>query len=226
MIKSIYLAKRNPNTTYEEFMENWRQHAVLSGSFPDVGKYFDGVVQCKRIQDLEIPGLSTEYDGANILTLTSLLGAVEVHDQEGIETLRKDEKRVFADYVIDTSMTVHETVVQDKPIGQFVLVEFARRNEGVTPQEFVKSWSGAYGRALVASEPFEKYVGRYVHNHVVLPSPPGYEFDGISETWFENLDDAKAFIEQSQGVRAEPTLFDVPIRTLLEINHAWFRRKK
>lgn len=36
MIKTIYLVKRNPGTTYDEFVANWQQHAVLSGSFPEV----------------------------------------------------------------------------------------------------------------------------------------------------------------------------------------------
>src|SRR5690606_13636321 len=69
-VKTIYLAKRNPSTTYEEFQKNWADHAVLSGSFPDVGARFNAVVQVKRIVGLEDePGLFQEYDGANLLTL-------------------------------------------------------------------------------------------------------------------------------------------------------------
>ena len=64
MIKTIYLAKRNPATSYDEFVVNWRQHAVLSGSFPEVGRRFDSVIQCKRVvTDLaDDLGLTQEFD--------------------------------------------------------------------------------------------------------------------------------------------------------------------
>ena len=94
MIKTIYLAKRNPATSYDEFVANWRQHAVLSGSFPEVGRRFDSVIQCKRVvSDLaDDLGLTQEFDGANLLGLRSLFDAVDVYNQEGIPVLRTDEK--------------------------------------------------------------------------------------------------------------------------------------
>lgn len=221
MIKSIYLAQRNPSTSFEEFMENWAAHAVLSGSFPDVLRCFDGVVQVKRIVGLDHPALSTEYDGANILTLTSLQDAIDVHDQEGISTLRTDEKRVFADYVIDTSLTVHADVVRDEPVGQVVLLDFARRRAGQDRVDFVKAW-GRFARRLMADEAFPAG-GRVCHNHVVMPPPPGYEYDAVAETWFDSVDSAVAMLEATSGLYDDAE-FEFGTRVVLDRNHVWIRR--
>ncbi|HVW40013.1 MAG TPA: hypothetical protein VHC18_01555 [Amycolatopsis sp.] len=224
MIKTIYLAKRNPATTHEEFLRNWREHAALAGSFPAVGRNFLAVVQCKQIPGLDRPGLSTEFDGANLLSLTSLLDSLEVYDQPGIETLLRDELRVFSGYVGESSITVHESVLAEKPLGSVVLLEFVRRRPEIGVADFVKAWTGSYARTLTGSKVFAAAAGRYVHNHVILPTPPGYDYSGVSETWFDSLDDATAFLD---GVDEDPTLrepdgFEIGLRTLMDLNHAWF----
>lgn len=222
MIKSIYLARRNPDTSFAEFMENWAAHAVLSGSFPDVVRCFDAVVQVKRVVGLEHPALSGDYDGANILTLTGLQDAVDVHDRDGIATLRADEKRVFADYVADTSLTVHGDTIRAAPIGRAVLLDFARRRPGQTRVEFVKAW-GRFTRGLMAAPAFPTE-GHVCHNHVVMPPPPGYEYDAVGETWFESMEDAVTFVDATTALYDE-AMFDFGPRLVLDRNHVWFRRK-
>lgn len=222
MIKNIYLAQRNPNTSFEEFMKNWADHAALSGSFPDVVRSFDGVVQVKRVIGLEHPSLSDDYDGSNILTLTGLQDAVDIHDREGIPTLREDEMRVFADYVRDTTVTAHCDIIKDVPIGEAVLLEFARARDGQDKEEFVKAW-GRFTRGLQSHEAFST-VGYYSHNHTIMPPPPGYEYDAISETWFDSVDDAVAFVDATQKLYDEAEV-DVALRTVFDRNHVWFRRR-
>ncbi|CAN5274647.1 hypothetical protein BH09ACT10_BH09ACT10_30660 [soil metagenome] len=226
-VKTIYLAKRNPGTTYEEFQKNWADHAVLSGSFPDVGARFNAVVQVKRIVGLEDePGLFQEYDGANLLTLTSLADSIEVYDQEGIPTLRIDEKRVFDDYVSESSMTGVESVLNDVPLGKVVLLELVRRKPGTNMAQFVKAWSGVYARSVMATDAFTSKAGRYLHTHIILPTPPGYAYDGISETWFDSVDDALAYVREIDKVDLDDEGFDLGFRTMLDLNHAWIRRPK
>jgi hypothetical protein len=221
VIKSIYLARRNPSTSFEEFMDNWAAHAVLSGSFPDVLRSFNGVVQVKRVVGLEHPRLSAEYDGANILTLTSLQDAVDIHDRDGIETLRADEMRVFADYVVDTSLTVHGDVVRDQPVGQVVLLDFAAPAPDQDRIDFVKAW-GRFSRNLMADPSFPG-AGRVCHNHVVMPPPPGYEYGVVNETWFDAADDAVAFVDATAGLYDDAGIEFGP-RIVLDRNHVWFRR--
>jgi hypothetical protein len=224
MIKTIYLARRNPETTHEEFLANWRQHAVLAGSVPSVGRRFTAVVQCRRLRGPDGERLAAGYDGANLLSLTSLLESVDVYDQAGIDTLRTDELRVFDDYVSESSITVHESVLRDQPIGAVVLLEFVRRRPGVSPADFIRAWTGAYARTLLAADAFTAAAGRYVHNHVILPTPPGHDYDGFSETWFAQPEDATAFLAavEDQPELRSPEGFEIPLRALLQVSHAWF----
>lgn len=226
MIKTIYLVRRNPATSYDEFVANWRQHAVLSGSFPEVGRRFDSVIQCKRVLgDLdEDLGLTQEFDGANLLGLISLFDAVDVYNQEGIPALRADERRVFSDYVSESSLTAVERVLVDGERGQVVVLELVRRKPGTDLRSFLLSWSGDYARAVMSSDLFSKHVQRYVHNLIVLPTPPGWGYDGVAESWFQDVASASSYL---RAVRAAGT--SVPgvqpgFATMLELSHVWIRR--
>jgi hypothetical protein len=228
MIKTIYLAKRNPNTSYEEFVENWRLHAVLSGSFPEVGRRFDSVIQCKRVisavdDDL---GLTQEFDGANLLGPTSLFDAVDVYNQEGIATLRVDERRVFSDYVSESSMTGVEHVLLDGERGQVVVLDLVSRKPGTDLRAFLLAWTGDYAQAVMSAEGFTARVRRYVHNQIVLPTPPGWGYDGIAELWFDDVADASAYLRErrAQGVAVDG--IQTGFSTMLELSHVWVRRKR
>jgi hypothetical protein len=228
MIKTIYLAKRNPQTSYEEFVENWRDHAVLSGSFPEVGKRFDSVIQCKRVlgdlgDDL---GLTQEFDGANLLGLRSLFDAVDVYNQEGIPTLRIDERRVFSDYVSESSLTGLEDVLLAGERGTVVVLDLVRRRPGTDLRDFLVSWSGDYARALMGTEAFTRHVRRYVHNQIVLPTPPGWGYDGIAELWFDDVESATAYLKEVRDQAPVVPGVTPGFATMLELSHVWIRRKK
>ena len=227
MIKTIYLVKRNPGTTYDEFVANWQQHAVLSGSFPEVGRRFDSVIQCKRVpgQLDEDLGLTQDFDGANLLGLTSLFDAVDVYNQEGIPTLRADERRVFSDYVSESSMTAVEHVLLDGQRAQVVVLELVRRAPGTDLRSFLESWTGGYARAVMSSTAFSEYVQRYVHNLVVLPAPPGWGYDGIAEYWFRDVASASAYLRAARAAAAGVPGVQPGFATMLELSHVWIRRR-
>jgi hypothetical protein len=227
MIKTIYLAKRNPDTSYEEFVANWRQHAVLSGSFSEVGRRFDSVIQCKRVLDDldEDLGLTQEFDGANLLGLFSLFDAVDVYNQEGIPTLRVDERRVFSDYVSESSMTGVEHVLLDGERGEVVVLELVRRRPGTDLRSFLLSWTGDYARAVMSSAPFRTQVRRYVHNLIVLPTPPGWGYDGVAEYWFSDVASASAYLRAIRALGVTAPGVQPGFATMLELSHVWIRRK-
>lgn len=226
MIKTIYLAKRNPRTTYAEFIENWKQHAVLSGSFPEVGRRFDSVLQCKRVTaDVDDAlELTQEFDGANLLGLRSLFDAVDVYNQEGIATLREDERRVFSDYVSESSLTGVEHVLRDGDRGQVVVLDLVRRKPGRDLREFLLAWTGDYARRLTATKAFDRHVRRYVHNQIVLPTPPGWGYDGIAELWFEDVEAATRYLDELRRTEPIPMGFEPGFTTMLELSHVWVRR--
>jgi hypothetical protein len=221
LVKTIYLVRRNPTLSYEEFVARWRKHAALSGSFPAVLRRFEAVVQCRRVTAAldESLGLRQEFDGANLLGLTSLFDSVDVHNQDGIPVLRADELEVFGSYVKDSSMTGIEHALLDGDHSRIVLLEFYRRGVGEDLNEFMVAWTGRHARAVMA-EPAFTSVRRYVHNHVVLPSPDGWDYDGVGEIWFDDVDSAVEYLQ-------ERPLTDGVLRpewsTLLELNHVWFK---
>jgi hypothetical protein len=224
MIKTIYLAKRNPATSYDEFVANWRQHAVLSGSFAEVGRRFTSVIQCRRVlADLPELGLRQDFDGANLLGLTSLFDAVDVYNQEGIATLRQDERRVFSDYVSESSMSGVEHVLLEGERQGVVLLDLVRRRPGDDLSDFLLGWTGRYARSLMTTDAFREHVRRYVHNQILLPTPADWSFDGIAELWFDDLTSAVSYLE---GAGDQTASGDVRpgFRTLLEVSHRWIRR--
>jgi hypothetical protein len=226
MVKTVYLARRNPDTTYEEFLRNWRHHAKLSGTFPAIVAAHSSVVQCARIPGLEQPGINQDYDGANLLGLRSLLLALQVFDDPARDVLRADELRVFSTFVEDTSLITVETVLSDQPIGKCLLLELVAKRDDLDKASFIKSWSGRSAGALMETDAFKESAGRYVHNHVVVPPPAGYEFDGVGEVWFDDVPSAQQFLD-SDGFTAysESLLEDVAasrVLLLLQTNHVWF----
>ena len=96
MIKQIYFARRNPTTTHDEFLANWRQHAALAGSLPSILGRFSGIVQCRRTSEADALPVEQDYDGANILTYRSLSAAASLPRDPNIATMLNDERRVHA----------------------------------------------------------------------------------------------------------------------------------
>src|SRR6266516_1549216 len=71
------------------------------------------------------------------------------------------------------------------------LICFVRRKAGMSPEEFHRYWRESHG-PLVASTKSGSHVIRYEQNHRALddygregPS----DFDGVTEQWFESVDD-------------------------------------
>jgi hypothetical protein len=75
----------------------------------------------------------------------------------------------------------------------------------------------------MGTEAFTKGVRRYVHNQIVLPSPAGWEFDGIAELWFDDVASAVTYLEASREQQPAED-FDRGFTTMLEVSHLWVRR--
>jgi hypothetical protein len=225
VIKTIYLAARNPDTSADQFLKNWKEHAELSAAFPSIHDVYMGIAQCVPVPDLGRPDLSTRYDGVNLLPVRGIVDALEVYDDPNIQVMLADELRVFANHVADTTLITFETVVRDGPISEIVLLEFVQRRPGVSQTDFTKFWMGARARRLQSAERFRNTVRRYVNDLVIVEPPEAVPYDGVSELWFDDAEQALAFIDDGEP---DPSSMDdvgltVAFRSLFRTNLVWSR---
>lgn len=185
--KVIYLAKRNPALSRDEFPPRWRQHSLLAGSCTSIRGGFARVAQCINVYDREIvPRASLEYDGVNLLSFVSDEASASVWQQdEAHDFLLSDELETFSTYVRYFSLPAQGHVVAEAPMAPFCLIEFVKRDARMDMHAFVERLVDAHGRMAAGSR-------RAVVN-VVTDRMPLYNWDAITETWFASLDDARAF---------------------------------
>lgn len=202
--KMIYLARRNPALAPEQFAQAWREHSALGAGCTNVRDKVRSVTQCSRVLDAPpLPGASSDYDGVNLLLLRDLQAATDIwNDAETLAIMRPDEPRVFSTYVREFTLVCHERVLRDAPRGACCVVGFLRRRAGSTREQFQRAWALAAQRELEA--PALAAAVRVVHNDVHLDPPPGYDYDGIAEWWFESADAARRAFGADDLRRALP----------------------
>ena len=190
--KRLYLAGRNPAIAVEDFPRQWRRHAKVAGGFPTVGVTYSRVQQCTKIANTDaIPGSSNSHAGVALLTMPKLVVSKPSEDSQEIrEKLRPDEVRVFGDVVSKWSLYTEEVVAKDGPPDKVCVMQFLKRKEGLSGDEFHRYWSATHAPLLLRLDVVLAGVRRYVQDRVLVEPPEGYEFDGVSELWFDTLDDA------------------------------------
>jgi hypothetical protein len=97
--------------------------------------------------------------------------------------------RVFGRPAHEFSLACAEVLALGGSPGKSAVIRFLAREPGETRDAFVQRWNAAQSEAAQSAVDRGKVV-RYVHNAVVRDGPPGYAFDGISETWFATVEDA------------------------------------
>ncbi len=183
--KMIYLARRNPALAPADFPQAWREHSALGRQCRNVQDKVLGVAQCSRLLDFDVPGTSADYDGVNLLRLRDLQAATDIwNDAETLAVMRPDEPRVFSTYVREFTLVCAEHALRDAPHSDCVLFGFLRRGPQCRRQAFDTAWLD--GAADWSEAGALHAAVRVVHNTVVQAPPPGYEFDGIAEWWFDS----------------------------------------
>jgi len=189
--KMIYLAQRNPALAPEQFPQAWREHSALGAGCTNVRGKVLSVTQCSRVlEGPPLPGASSDYDGVNLLVLRDLQAATDIwNDAETLAIMRPDEPRVFSTYVREFTLVCQEHVLRDAPRGSCCVMGFLRRRPGMSRDEFERAW--AAGAASELNAPAIMGAVRVVHNDVHVEPPPGYDYDGIAEWWFESPERAR-----------------------------------
>jgi hypothetical protein len=80
-------------------------------------------------------------------------------------------------------------------LSMIVILGFYRRKPEISHEEFCRIWSEEYG-PLYDHPEVTRYLRRYVQ-HRISPMKDwpsrAVDFDGIAESWYENIEDRRAF---------------------------------
>jgi hypothetical protein len=194
--KIVYLARRNPSLSIADFPARWRQHSLLAGSMPSIRPGFAQVAQCINLYDRAVvPRAALNYDGVNLLTLTGPEFANLMWQSDEVqELILPDELATFASYVRHFSLTTLEYPVSDSPMQPFCLISFLKRDRKLDMDNFRNALIEAHGEMAEGRR-------RAVVN-IVTDRQPGYNFDAITELWFESEADATRTTQSTSYVSA------------------------
>lgn len=189
--KRIYLARRKPSLTYEQFRLRWRQHGKLAMGFM-ARQNWENVAAYIHFDPLRdaagIAGTSGGYDGIGCIRFKSSdARARHVQFAEARAALEADEDDFFFERVNNTGMVTSETVLRDGPARGVTKFCFLKRKSALSPAAFDDYWEKRHAPLLLQMAPT---MHRYVQNHP-LPSEKGsawgLDCDGIEESWFASL---------------------------------------
>jgi uncharacterized protein (TIGR02118 family) len=194
--KRLYLARRKPALTRDQFRARWRQHGNLAMSFM-ARQNWENVTAYIHFDPLReasgIAGASDDYDAIGWIRFKDI-EARKRHVQfaEARAVLEADEDEFFAARVNTTGMVTFETTLRDGPPTGVTKFCFLKRKHELTPDEFAEHWANRHAPLLLNAVPS---VQRYAQNHPLPPEKGGawsLGCDGVEESWFASLDDLKA----------------------------------
>lgn len=194
--KRLYLARRKPTFTREQFISRWRIHGELAMSFmakqnwENVTAYihFDPVREAAGVA-----GASDDYDAIGWIRFKDI-EARRRHAQftEARTVLEPDEDEFFSARVNTTGMVSYEVTLRDGPPNGLTKFNFLKRKDGVSVAEFTRHWRNDHAQLTLDTA---SSMHRYAQNY---PLPPekgnawGMNCDVVEECWFANLDELKA----------------------------------
>jgi hypothetical protein len=112
MLKLIYLAKRKPDLSFDQFVRRWRQHGALGMSQP-LWRFAVSYVQAEPLKDSGIAGVSTEYDAvATYAVDDAMFSEMNDDDMPGALAMAEDELETFSCPISDVSLWVQEDVIK------------------------------------------------------------------------------------------------------------------
>ena len=200
--KLVYLARRNPALTHEEFARRWLKHATnVSAGAPEALTEIRMARYC-------LVEAGAEYDGVGLLSLESLNSIPTMHRAlVGTEVSLADELRTFSTFVKDFTVYCDEQVLRDAPPTTHAVLNFVRRSASIGPTAYAAAWH-VYARELEQS--LGGTLSRHVLNHVIAPAPAGYGFDGVHELWCESSQGAAAIVAELDRLRPEVAEWQSP----------------
>src|ERR1700728_4689988 len=111
--KLIYLAKRNPGLSRDDFLKRWRQHGALGMSLPrwkNISRY----VHCDVLHPTtDAAVLNDEYDGVRLIWHHSAQArAAHLADTTSRSTMERDEFETFSQPIVNSCLLAREEIVR------------------------------------------------------------------------------------------------------------------
>ena len=191
----IYLARRNPSIEAEDWPRMWRSHAAYAAQILTLDARLSSLFYCARVLQVDgapfdLPESARDYDGVAIVSSdTDEVPQVEMTPEVRAK-IDQDELRVFSTYVPRFSFHCEEVLGHGGAPGRAAVIRFLVRKTGSAREAFLAHWSGRHAEIARRAADASGIVTRYVHDSLIEEPPPGYPFDGITETWFANTEDA------------------------------------
>jgi hypothetical protein len=185
--KLMYLARRNPALSREQFTPRWRQHGALGMSMPrwkNIWRY----VHCDVL-----PESGSDYDGVGIVWHKSPEARLaHRQDTSSQATMEADELQTFDQLVVNFCALMEERVVKEpQQSARIKLIRFATCRASVSRND-IQASAQVHASNLSASP-----VGcsmRGLTQNFALPSesgrPWGLPYDYIEEIWFDSVHEA------------------------------------
>jgi hypothetical protein len=109
MIKLLYLEKRKPGFTRDQFIKRWRKHGAL-GMSTDFWRHALVYVQAEPISPAPLPGASDDYDAVAYLGYgdQAFSAPFTAQDERDTEMMLKDEFETFATPTPNVSFWLEE----------------------------------------------------------------------------------------------------------------------
>jgi len=117
MLKLIYLAKRKPGFTADEFVCRWRKHGALGMAQP-LWRFALGYVQAEPIRPAPLPGASEEFDAvACYMVDDAMFSGMTDEDMPGAMKMVEDELETFSGPIPEVSLWVNEERIVPGELG-------------------------------------------------------------------------------------------------------------
>jgi len=231
--KMLYLARRAPTVSWEDWPRTWKSHAVFASQFPAMDGTIDWMRYTTRIDDPSLGDLpvSTEHDGVSVAEaqdLDTFLGRGFTPDQRAL--IDADELRVFDRYTPRFSFYCTEQRVVDGPLGEAAVFRFLLRRPDLPRADFDAYLRGDHAR-LAAGQAAALGASRWAINFSIDAPPEDFPFDAIAECWFPTPQDAAAAL-RAEAMRAvtddlaKVSLPDRGVTMLTRPTHRWPREPR
>ena len=212
--KIAYVAKRNPALDHEQFIRRWRQHGALAmglAQWHTIVRY----AHCDTLAPDGSPAPCVGFDGIGMTWVSKSFDRwpedATYEDDQAL--LRRDELETFSANCVEFMMALRQYTIKFG-YGPVKMNVFVTRESHVSHADFDDFWLNRHSQAVVTDPRSIEFVRRYVQNRVVndeFESRLG--FDGVSEYWFDSVDDANRYFSDAPSDDFDPRFIN-PERTL------------
>ncbi|SFM49730.1 EthD domain-containing protein [Bradyrhizobium sp. Rc3b] len=209
--RPLYLLKRNPMISQEQFGKHWFEvHAAVLKSIPEWPRLRSGYVQNHLIGSGLLGELPFPYDGvAQVYVRPGTEGGPSFPEMPVFRERVIPDEEAFLDRGRVVVLKTLEHVVLPGA-GAVKVFIFHRRRAGLSPQDFSNRWRTAHRDIVLAQEDFTRGLRGYRQDHTIPDAtrylaggvvPAHEDFDGASEFWFDSSEAANAAFNASGYTR-------------------------